>query len=490
MAGKFLVSCTAFSLVLGSHMGAQAAIEEREIVGHLVEEFSKVRAEKDARVAKNAEAQASTDSKPAPQAPSKKKTKAHFVGAKRPPQNSTTDTVAEKPKKSTKIRNEWVVSKTYPKARTEKKETEEAQIEQAAYIEETKAPFQPFGFSTDVESANPKEKERMRSMEKKISTLQMQVEDLQKKEGTSPDHSILKAPKGHVFFTGEWLFWSTMQGGSEFAVERVNASTAFLNDAEPKRVNFNWQSGFRVGFGVHLPSDKWDIYINYTDFKPEKSRTASGNLFPLLAYQGADLLTSVEAAHAHWKIHLQTADVQIGRAYSLIKTLLFRPYVGMKGVWIDQHMRCTYTGGEIAANREFQIRNKNDFKGVGALAGLDSNLEFGAGFSFFGNVAASLLAGHFNVHQLQTIPTGVEVIDIHSHFNRVNPMAQMLLGFAWDHNYNRDMCHFGISASFESQYFWNQNQMERFTDNLQPIYTRSQDDLGFYGLTLMARIDF
>jgi hypothetical protein len=69
-------------------------------------------------------------------------------------------------------------------------------------------------------------------------------------------------------------------------------------------------------------------------------------------------------------------------------------------------------------------------------------------------------------------------------------MVQIVAGLAWDRNFNRERWHFGLSAGFEAQYWWGQNQTEQFTDADFPIYIREKGDLAFYGLTLRARVDF
>jgi hypothetical protein len=298
------------------------------------------------------------------------------------------------------------------------------------------------------------------------------------------------APRGGVYFTGEWLFWQTREGGLEFAVERASSSPGVFTDAVPTKLEFDWESGFRVGLGVHLPHDGWDIYASYTDFQPASSKNANGSVFPLLAFQGQVSLDNVTRAHAHRKIHFQAADLEIGRAFYLAKTLALRPFFGCKGAWIDQHSRVTYTGGDLSSGEQFKVRQHNDFKGAGLRVGLGSNWEWCAGWSFVGNLSGSLLVGHFDLSQDQTLPTGVKTIDLDSDFNLINPQAQLSLGIAWDRNFCRDRCHFGISANFETQYFWGQNQSEWFTDTAAPVYVRPVNDLSFYGISLMARLDF
>ncbi|MBI2810772.1 MAG: hypothetical protein HYX67_08100 [Candidatus Melainabacteria bacterium] len=103
----------------------------------------------------------------------------------------------------------------------------------------------------------------------------------------------------NLYFTGEWLFWRTREEGTEFAPTR--------------NLNFDFESGYRVGLGVHLPTDFWDIYVSYTDFRPDHSASAHGSFTPLFLFN----VGNVTEGHAHWGIKYQNVDVEIGRSYYL-----------------------------------------------------------------------------------------------------------------------------------------------------------------------------
>lgn len=257
--------------------------------------------------------------------------------------------------------------------------------------------------------------------------------------------------------------------------------------ATTSQIAFDFQSGFRVGFGTHLPDfDGWEIDVNYTRFIPEQSRSVQGSVYPLFLFQGA----SVSEAHGHWKISLQSLDVELGKVYYLTKTLIFNPFFGLKGAWLYQHAHFHYRGGFVPVGETFDVYFKNHFKGAGPLLGTKINWQLGAGFGLFGNVAAALLAGQFHNEQTQHQLNGAETVDFHSGFNLVSPVLQLVAGVAWDRNFHQEQCHIGLSAGFESQYFWAQNQTEQFTADTQPTYVRQGGDLSFYGMTLRGRFDF
>jgi hypothetical protein len=390
---------------------------------------------------------------------SPKKLKPQYAGARR----SIAPEVPEK-KKSRKAKNEWFSSKTQPKAA--KKEVAEKLPESSKDRPWYKKAGHEVASLEDVPtdpSGGPASQPQNNA-----------GEDLYPRTG-------FQAPKGQVILTGEWLYWRTRQEGMEFATS--------------KQIEFEFQSGYRVGLGVHLPSfDGWCIYANYTNFNPEHSHSAHGSFYPLFLFQGSNPShargPAVAKAEGHWRIEFQTLDVDFGRPYYLSKTLVFSPFFGLKGVWIEQHAHFHYEGGFIPARKTFRTQFKNDFKGAGPLVGTGMNWQLGAGFSLFGDIAAALLVGQFDMEQRQHQHEGREVVHLDSDFNLISPTLQMVAGIAWDRTFSKERRHLGLSAGFETQYWWSQNQTEQFTDAAFPSYVRQRGDLAFYGLTLRARVDF
>ncbi len=393
------------------------------------------------------------------QAEETKNVKPHFVGARSPESRSQ-----KKKATPTKIKNAWVTSKTHPKSDKKSGPAEEQQTASTTN--------RPYLNRTGANGLLANNDEGI-----------LVSEEICCEEEEVCVYPVLGtfAPCGHVYVTGDWLYWRTRQGGMEYAVEGASGTPVVLNGAAPSKVTFDFESGFRVGLGVHLPHDGWDVNVNYTDFRPSASDDASGSIFPLLLYQQPIALPLVASARAEWDIDFQMLNVEIGRAYYIGRTLAFRPFIGLAGAWIDQEVEVHYSSAEV--------KTSSDFSGAGPRIGLGSNWFFGGGFSLFGNLSAALLAGHFDLKQDQN-NQGFRPIHLNSDLNLVNSTAQMILGLAWDKNFSRDRSHFGIDLGFESQYWWRQNQMERFTTNTLPTFVRADSDLAFYGLTLQGRFDF
>lgn len=474
MASRFIISLAAFSLTFSlPAFSEQFSVSEENLHReYLTDDGEASETSEPSRTA--AAPQKNSEQKPAAKteqtviSPDQLKVKPHYAGVRKP---------QPKPKKkSSKVKNEWFSSKTHPKKDRKGATTTENEAETPADLPEDR----PFYIRNDSLTAQNESHVPVKNRQPLFASAPPAPQQQPLQEGQIYPETGFQAPRGHMYVTADYLYWRTRQEGMEYATG--------------KSLKFEFNSGFRVGLGVHMPHDGWDIYVNYTHFYPEHSHSAHGSFYPLFLFEGTGLPDSqgpiVSEAHVKWNIEFQSVDVEIGRAYYIAKTLTFRPFIGLKGAWIDQLAKIHYEGGFIPAGQAFRTHFENDFKAAGPLLGIESNWQLGAGFSLFGDIAAALMVGHFDNDQEQHQLNNSEVVHLPSSFNLVSPTLQMIAGLAWDHNFHRDACHVGFSAGFETQYWWSQNQIEQFTSSSMPIYVREKGDLAFYGLTLRGRFDF
>jgi hypothetical protein len=121
MYSQFAFSLLIFSFALGSLIASEP------------EKKSSSTPKKENRQVDVAQVASSTNgadkkAQPLPDSKERKKPKAHFAGSKRPPQNHLKNPVPVQRRKSSRVKNEWVVSKTHPKTRAEKKAAEREKL--------------------------------------------------------------------------------------------------------------------------------------------------------------------------------------------------------------------------------------------------------------------------------------------------------------------------------------------------------------------------
>lgn len=298
-----------------------------------------------------------------------------------------------------------------------------------------------------------------------------------------------------LWLDGQLLFWQSNVGDLDYAVE--SNSTTQINHGHVKHPDFDWDWGFRLGLGYKLPYDKWDIFINYTYVHANAHGSAhesDGAVFPIWAtafgFQGSSFYAT--SAKAHWHANLNMADIELGRNCFVSRWLSIRPFIGVRGLVIDQDYTVQYSGGTAFPNDTDKVYLDTDFWGVGLRMGLNTLWGLGAGFGLYGNGSASLLSGNFDVHENEKLKQAdLRRLNVKRDVDNVVVTADLALGLQWDYLFSRDRYHFGVKLGWEFNIFFNQNQLFNFTSATLPGSVNFQDDdLSFQGVTLGFRFDF
>ena len=132
---------------------------------------------------------------------------------------------------------------------------------------------------------------------------------------------------------------------------------------------------------------------------------------------------------------------------------------GVRGAWIDQHFSVSYGG--FGDNNRTIHHGENDFWGVGARCGIDTNWILGKGWKLFGNVASSILFGKFEVDQSLNIPSNGG-FDMRYDYYQNQPNFEITLGIAWGMYFNKQRNYVGLKAAYEFHEWWDQLNMRKF----------------------------
>jgi hypothetical protein len=305
--------------------------------------------------------------------------------------------------------------------------------------------------------------------------------------------------KGYnLFLTGDFLYWKATENGLTYAVSSNNPdgtlSTTHLKLFEP---HFRYDYGFKVGAGFNIGHDAWDLYANWTHFytgaHAHKHAKSGEGLYPVWAFPSGPLSgLTVQEAQEHWKLFLSLLDVELGKEYYVGKHLSLRPHLDIRTAWINQDFNCEYNRAVSGfVTFDDRVEMKNDYWGVGPRLGLDSQWWLGAGFSFYGKAAFSLIYGPYSIKQEEKAETLSKKLVFHREMHIARAITDLGLYFAWDHMFFDNSYHFGVMGGWEQHLFFEQNQLFRFLDPLfQGSLLSNQGDLTLQGWTLSARIDF
>ncbi len=290
----------------------------------------------------------------------------------------------------------------------------------------------------------------------------------------------------------EALFLQANMGTLDYGI--TSKSTNRIADGHVKHPHFDWNYGVKVGLGYKLPRDKWDLFVNYTYVHGRGHGHAGGSgevIFPTWATNFAGIFPFyANSAKAHWTMNLNMGDLELGRNCFVSSWLTIRPFLGIRGLVIDQDYRVDYAGGTIAPLGKDKVDLDADFWGVGIRFGANTLWGLGRGFSIYGNGSASLLSGDFSVKEKEKRTViDLRLLNAKRHICNVIATADLALGLQWDYMISKDRYHFGVKFGWELDMFFDQNQFFNFGSSPGSFKTQN-DDLSFQGVTLGFRFDF
>lgn len=274
------------------------------------------------------------------------------------------------------------------------------------------------------------------------------------------------------YFNVEGLAFQAKQDGMDFAIQDTSSDLNLINHGKLEGFSgsnndWDWSPGLRVGLGFYLDHDAWNIdfnwtYVNVTNYQHANASTPGGRILPLWILGNSTPAAQVNGTRssATWNADYNTIDIRLGKPYYVSRYLIFNPHFGVRGAWIDQHFSVSY-GGTGEGNRTIH-HGDNDFWGVGARCGFDTDWVLGKGWKLFGNVATSLLFGKFEIDQSMQIPDGGTAFDLRYNSYQNQPNLEIALGIAWGMHFNKKRNHVGLALAYEFHEWWDQLNMRRF----------------------------
>lgn len=313
--------------------------------------------------------------------------------------------------------------------------------------------------------------------------------------------------KGRFFFTGEILYWDTKLGGTDYVltVAEPKSTPAPPIKGSIKSNSFGWDFGGRLGLGMNLPHDGWDLYLNFTYYENHDTDACFKNPPSILLSEVGFFGGIYQQAKSTFDLTYLNLDLEMGREFFISKRLSLKMHWGLKGTRLLQEHKVKSIFSPFQPDQIFgefyRVYNRCDFNGIGPRVGFQGNWFLGYGFRLMHEMAASLLYCYFDVVEKEkTSPnTSTQDVDIRlkGKMGRFIPFAQMFLGLGWGDYFNDEKFYLTLKVGYEVLYFWRENQCLEADDwNFSPLlnvrlnYKRFAEDLSFYGITFRMRLDF
>ena len=241
--------------------------------------------------------------------------------------------------------------------------------------------------------------------------------------GENEDCNPCQPTCSRAYIGAELLYWRAFQNGLDICVPTDVSDTVTDGEVistfrgEGHEPNFEWHPGFRINVGFEMPScNKWDIATTWTHFHSHVHGSHHGD-------------------RPHWNINLDVVDVVAGYRLDLGDCFTVRPFAGLRVARIDQkiHIVDFADGTDFGDLISEDVNNKERFRGIGPLLGLEANWNMGCNFSLYANASISWLYGKFHVRQteFEDVVGASNFCEVEKHLNGTQAIADVGLGIRW-----------------------------------------------------------
>ncbi len=280
------------------------------------------------------------------------------------------------------------------------------------------------------------------------------------------------------YFRADFLLMQAREDGLEYAVTQDNVNVPLNRYPLVGEVQgFNtddhstdWNYGARIALGFYLNHDAWDLRATYTYFRINNDKgtiVKNEALLPYWVTPDVAVPSDAKQSSARWTGTAHDLDFTLGKPYHISRYVIFNPNFGVKFAKIDQDFKVRNSGSWSSGIQRIDMVADNDFWGVGAVLGVETEWLFGAGFSIFANAQASLLYSHFDIKQ-NFYTTETVTNTLNHEFNTITPNAKLNVGLSWCKHFSKNRYAISLTAAYEFQAWYDQNRMRRFFDDTNP----------------------
>jgi hypothetical protein len=321
----------------------------------------------------------------------------------------------------------------------------------------------------------------------------------------------------------DFLYFQPKEDGFAFVAKNSPSSQSPLAlnlNATASPFDFAFKPGLKLGVGFYVPRLSWDFFFNWTMVKSKckesqhKNLTANGEgLIPLFwdaqAFDNISNPIRFSHSHAHLDFSFDSLDILLGDSFYTSPHITLSIHGGLKGAKIKQKFYVSYADGNNITSLDgsnihllsglTQLRSSS--KGLGPELTLDSNWNIcKSNFNLLASGGISILLTQFFVryHEFDNalnitsnLPMNHD-FKIHEYIWVLRPIGQLDLGLSWGRCFGCSKNYFfGINASYEMQYFWEQNLFRKLVDReVVGMSYQSKGDLLLHGVVLSTHFEY
>lgn len=321
---------------------------------------------------------------------------------------------------------------------------------------------------------------------------------------SADQHQACTEPCKRFYGFVDALYWGAYEDGLDYVIKNNNGATLINTCGAVERAEFKRNGGFRLGAGYHNQKRDMHITTHWTRFHTSGSSCIS-TTFPVTLFSvwtnPASISNSEQNAQTCIRLNLDMLDTQLHTQFAPTSSVDITPLIGIAYARINQTFNINLNGGQsqgpFALVLDDNINMCNNFWGVGPKIGMRSDWSLGCGIRAFGYLDLALLYGKFKVKQFENVLFSNNVpettyLDITcNRFATCRPRFDLMIGLAWEKTICNERYKLDLQAGWEQLYFFGQNQLMRFLDDVQEGANMTVNgDLAIQGLTVRIGLNF
>lgn len=305
-----------------------------------------------------------------------------------------------------------------------------------------------------------------------------------------------------IYFDASFIYWQPMQDNMDFAFVNATTTTATVLDGSVSTVSYSFKPGFKIGFGIDFDYDNWDLHAEYTWFHNSQNESVSAGTGEdikgmwVVPASSAGTNSDYNAASQDWKLHMDIADLDLGRWGYVGTKFTFRPSFGLRGAWIRQNVTVDYSQSTVTT-AEATITGKSHSWAVGPKVEVDTNWVIGCGFRIYGNVESDLLYTRYtrlSLNESTTSTAGAVTDQLFSSQRSVGTVrahSSVEMGFGYGTYWDCNNWYTDLAVGYQFQAFFDQNMFRNFESSTVRAHSFVPNgNLYTQGLNVTFRLDF
>ena len=275
----------------------------------------------------------------------------------------------------------------------------------------------------------------------------------------------------------------------------------YINPSGPVSLfDLDYHPGFQFGFLLNTPYDKWSLGAEYLWFRSHShsSGSAHGDNFYVSPFFNNGLVTGVSSFNASWKLGIDMIDLYLVRPFYASLKWTVEPSFGLRAGWIRQSFHIATQpaiGDDYGAYPQESALGSNAWM-IGPRGGLQSNWLLGFGFSFFGDLSASLLYTRyptiaFHASNGSGVPDDkISSIANINGYSTLSPNIDTGLGVKWGSYFSGQNYYFDLSAAYNFSVYFGQNQPFYLNSILEVVPGSAAGNLYLHGVSISTSLLF